>query len=284
MTDSAADFETCHIVFWRGYFRCAFYAVPEAGEPQASPFFRSREQSPVQSGDALEAYRELVERLEDEGWEPFARGREWFALTFRRRSWSPVEAFFADEAPAAVSAVEAHGAPPPPEPELDPAPAQEQKRKPRAAAHRSRRQLALLLATAALIALAVVLGLTVLGTKSAQGRTHSPVRPRKPQFQHRTPATAAVPRRAPLSPTRIVVKGSRGDSWVEARAGSATGRSLYAGVVAQGQTVRITAPVVWITFGAAGNLDLRVNGRSPVPGTFRGTITAVIAHGRVRSP
>jgi uncharacterized protein DUF4115 len=79
------------------------------------------------------------------------------------------------------------------------------------------------------------------------------------------------------------VTGARGASWVEARVGSQTGRPLFAGVVAQGQTVRVTAPVVWVTFGAAGNLDLHVNGRAPVPGTFNGTITALIDHGRVHS-
>jgi hypothetical protein len=283
-----ADFETCHIVFWRGYFKCAFYAVPEAGEPLGSRSFRSRDRTPAQSGEALEAHRELVERLEDDGWEPFAREREWYALTFRRRRWSPVDAFLAEEAPPPVTAVEAHRAQTIPEPEAEPepAPAQEETPVPRAAAHRSQGQLALLLSTAALIVLAVVLGLTVFSTSSAQGKTHPAVRSAKPQTQHRTPAAgllSASRRPATPSPTRIVVTGSRGESWVEARTGSATGKSLYAGVVAQGQTVRITAPVVWVTFGAAGNLDLRVNGRSPVPGTFRGTITAVIAHGRVRS-
>ena len=287
MTENdAADFETCQIVFWRGYLKCAFYAVPDAGEPIGSSFFRSRERSPAQSDGALDAHQELVEHLEGDGWEPFAREREWYALRFRRRRWSPVDAFVADEAPA-VSAVEAHRAQPLPEPEADPAPAQEETQLPqvpREAAHRSRRQLALLLSTAALIALAVVLGLTVFGTNSAQGKVHSPARSAKSQAQHGKPAVGVLTTsRATLPPTTMVVTGSRGDSWVEARIGSATGKSLYAGVVAQGQTVRITAPVVWVTFGAAGNLDLRVNGRSPVPGTFRGTITAVIAHGRVRS-
>jgi hypothetical protein len=289
MTESdAADFETCQIVFWRGYLKCAFYAVPDAGEPIGSSFFRSRERSPAQSDGALDAHRELVEQLEGDGWEPFAREREWYALRFRRRRWSPVDAFSADEAPAPVAAVEAHRAQTLPEPEAEPAPAQEETQVPevrRAAAHRSRRQLALLLTTAALIALAVVLGLTVFGTNPAQGKIHSPVRPAEPQSQHRKPAVGVLSAsRATLPPTTMVVTGSRGDSWVEAKIGSATGKSLYAGVVAQGQTVRITAPVVWVTFGAAGNLDLSVNGRSPVPGTFRGTITAVIAHGRVRSP
>lgn len=294
MTERRDDtrFETCRVVFWRGYVKCAFYAVAEDGEePVGSPFFRSRQRSPEQSGRALEAHRELVERLEDEGWEAFARAREWYALTFRRRGWSAVETLLSEEAPAAVPVVEAHRALPLLEPEPEEEPAHEPTQLPHSARHRSGRQLALLVSTAALIALAVVLGLTVFHTNSAQGRgrtSDGPATPRyEPGVQHRKPAVGVLPasrRPGKLVPTTIVVTGSRGTSWVEARIGSATGKPLYAGVVAQGQTVRVSAPVVWVTFGAAGNLDLRVNGRAPVPGTFKGTITAVIAHGRVRSP
>ena len=58
-----------------------------------------------------------------------------------------------------------------------------------------------------------------------------------------------------------------------------TGTSLFVGA-AEGQIVRVTAPVVWSTFGT-GNLDVRVNGRVAVPGTFNGTVSAVVAPGHV---
>jgi len=274
-------FETCEIVFWRGYVKCAFYAVPEADDPIGSRFFRSREGQPAQSGSPLEAHGALVQRLENDGWEPVGRGRTWYALTFRRSVWSPVDELVPEEATAVLPAVEAHAGPPP-QPPTEP--------EPRAAAGQSRGKRALLLATTTLIALAVVLGLTLFGANSAQGNGRTAAdgtQPRnKPPHQHRTRVVAVVPAShisAKVEPTRIVATGARGDSWMEARAGSQAGRTLFAGVVAQGQTVRVTAPVVWITFGAAGNLDLRVNGRSPAAGTFDGTITAVIAHGRVRS-
>lgn len=130
-------FETCEIVFWRGYVKCAFYAVPQEGEPIGSPFFRSRERSPVQSGKALDAHRTLVERLQNEGWEPVARGRTWYALTFRRRGWSPIEELFPDEPPAEAPPEEPHAARPPspePAPGATPAPG------PTAAVQGSRRQ------------------------------------------------------------------------------------------------------------------------------------------------
>lgn len=282
-------FETCEIVFWRGYVKCAFYAVFQAGEPVGSPFFRSRERSPVQSGAPLEAHRALVERLTAEGWEPVTRGRAWYSLSFRRREWTSVEK---GETPSVAPAVEAQLAPPPaaePEPAQAPELESEPEPVPAAAEPKFGRQRALLVATVALIALAVALGLTLFGTNSAQGQDPADVGRAQPQqklhARHPKPVAALVPaaRHAVANvPTTIVVTGSRGDSWVEARVGSAKGKSLFAGVVSPGQTVRVTAPVVWITFGAAGNLDLRVNGRAPLPGTFHGTISAVIAHGQVR--
>jgi mRNA-degrading endonuclease toxin of MazEF toxin-antitoxin module len=281
-------FETCQIVFWRGYVKCAFYAVPDDGEPVGSPFFRSRERSPLQSPGALEAHRVLVQQLKAEGWEPVARGRAWYALTFRRRGWSPIDGLLEEEPTAVVAAIEAHAAARAahePEPATAPEPAPVT-----SATARKPRRPTLLATSATMIALAVAFGLTLSDTTSAQGSDPGKARPARTRHEparHARPAVAAVPtvhRSARLAPTAIVVTGSRGDSWVEARAGSSTGKSLFAGVVAQGQTIHVTAPVVWITFGAAGNLDLRVNGRAPVPGTFNGTVTALIAHGRVRSP
>jgi hypothetical protein len=306
MTDreGTAAFETCEIVFWRGYFKCAFYAVFQAGEPVGSPYFRARDGFPTQSGAPLEAHQALVERLTAEGWEPATRGRAWYSLSFRRREWSPVDErpleappaeFPTVETPSGAPAVEAHVAPPlvaEPEPEPVPAPELDSETEPIPAAAQPKfhRQRALLVATVALSALAVALGLTLFGTKSAQGQdpanVGSPQSQQKLHARNRKPIPAVVPAtRQPVAnvPTTIVVTGSRGDSWVEAKVGSARGKSLFAGVVTPGQTVRVTAPVLWITFGDAGNLHVRVNGKTPVQGTFHGTITAVIAHGRVRS-
>lgn len=294
-------FETCEIVFWRGYVNCAFYAVFQAGEPVGSPFFRCRERSPVQSGAPLEAHQTLVAQLRADGWEPATRGRAWYSLILRRREWSSVERNLEEpaadvplvERPSVARAVEGHAAPPPPaEPEPTPAPEPESEPEPvpGASEPKFRRQRALLVATVALVALAVALGLTLFGTNSAQGQEPAAAGRAQPQqklhARHRKPVASVVPTAGHAVanvPTTIVVTGSRGDSWVEARAGSAKGKSLFAGVVSPGQTVRVTAPIVWITIGDAGNLDVRVNGKAPVAGTFDGTITAVIAHGRVRS-
>ena len=300
--DDTEGFETCEIVFWRGYVKCAFYAVFQAGEPVGSPFFRCRERFPAASGRPLEAHRALVEQLTADGWETATRGRAWYSLSLRRREWSGVEEPPLEEPAAGVPAVEApsvapatgaHLAPPPVvEPEPAPAPEPESEPEPALAADEPKvgRPRALLVATVALVALAVALGLTLFGTNSAEGKDPAAGGRAQPQqklhARHRKPVASVAPvaRDAVATvPTTIVVTGSRGDSWVEARADSAKGKRLFAGVVSPGQTVRVTAPVVWITFGDAGNLDVRVNGKAPVRGTFYGTITAVIAHGRVRS-
>jgi hypothetical protein len=83
--------------------------------------------------------------------------------------------------------------------------------------------------------------------------------------------------------TQVVLTATRGHSWIEARTGSSTGRSLYAGVIEQGQTVRLRAPTVWVSAGAAGNIDLRVDGRAAPPGSFTGTVTILASHGRVQT-
>lgn len=280
--------ETCRIVFWRGYVKCAFYAVPGEGEPIGSPFFRSRERSPLHSGKPLAAYEALVERLVAEGWEPATRGRAWYSLTFRRRDWSPVEEDFPLEQLAPPEpAVEAHAAPPEPEPEpvilAEPVAAAAPPVERTSKARRPR----LLLGVTALLGLSVVLGLTLLGTSPAQGnaRTRPELVRSVRHVSHQRTNVAAPAARQPAKPvlTQVVLTAARGDSWIEARAGSSAGRSLYAGVLEQGQTMRFKAPAVWLSAGAAGNIDLSVDGRAAPPGSFNGTLTVLATHGRVQT-
>jgi hypothetical protein len=71
---------------------------------------------------------------------------------------------------------------------------------------------------------------------------------------------AAKPKRA-SPPTRLAVAAVRGDSWVEARSGSADGALLYRGNLQHGRSIRVAARRVWLRLGAASNLDLTLNGR-----------------------
>jgi hypothetical protein len=60
----------------------------------------------------------------------------------------------------------------------------------------------------------------------------------------------------------LTLSASRGESWMEVRNGSPTGRILYSGVLTQGRTRSFHAARVWVLFGAAGNVDARVDGTS----------------------
>jgi hypothetical protein len=81
----------CRIVWWRGYVKSAFQAVPVPGSgggyPIAeSPYFRWRKpEPPPQDEEALPAHRALVERLEEDGWAVVCTGKDWFALELERQ-------------------------------------------------------------------------------------------------------------------------------------------------------------------------------------------------------
>lgn len=89
-----------------------------------------------------------------------------------------------------------------------------------------------------------------------------------------TTATTAAP--APAADLTIVVlRASRGDSWFSARVGSENGRVLDERVLAQGESVRLRARRIWLTVGAAGNVDVTVDGkpRALSPGTVSVVLT-----------
>jgi hypothetical protein len=64
-------------------------------------------------------------------------------------------------------------------------------------------------------------------------------------------------------PSRAVIVASRGSSWLEIRHRSLAGALIYEGTLAQGKTlpVKLTAGPVWIRFGDAPNVDLRLGGK-----------------------
>lgn len=78
------------------------------------------------------------------------------------------------------------------------------------------------------------------------------------------PTTTAPAAPSPAAPrlARLAIAASRGDCWLEVRAGSASGRVLYAGFLSQGDSRPFKARRLWVRLGASGNVDLRLNGRS----------------------
>ena len=88
-----------------------------------------------------------------------------------------------------------------------------------------------------------------------------------------TTAAAAPPARPAASLLRLRLTAKQ-DTWLELRVGSATGRRLYFGILKKGSTESFRAARFWVRFGAATNLEARVNGKPlalPI-----GTYTALI--------
>ena len=73
---------------------------------------------------------------------------------------------------------------------------------------------------------------------------------------------------------RVQIVATRGDCWVAAYAGSSQGAQLMGRVLRQGETVTVRGRRIVLELGAAGNVDVSVNGkRRPVPG---GTTNVVV--------
>ena len=70
----------------------------------------------------------------------------------------------------------------------------------------------------------------------------------------------------------ITIKASRGDCWVNAHRGSPSGNSSRTRPCSKASTITLRGPRIWLQLGAAGNVDIAVNGRArPVPSARRPT-------------
>lgn len=148
-----------------------------------------------------------------------------------------------------------------------------------------------IVATAMLVSTAALIFLTVRETLIEEPRTAEP-RPAVtiPEVLAATsPATtvesAPQPRRvakpAPAQPlTRLLLVASGGDAWLDVRAGSASGRVLFAGLLTQGRQVEVKAKQLWVRFGGAANVTARLNGK-PLP-LRAGTYNALISRSGLR--
>ena len=83
--------ETCEVVWWRGYRRSVFAAVAFAADGfpydvARSPDFKwKRREAPPREAKTLAARDDLTRTLVAAGWEEIARGEGWYGARFRRR-------------------------------------------------------------------------------------------------------------------------------------------------------------------------------------------------------
>lgn len=72
-----------------------------------------------------------------------------------------------------------------------------------------------------------------------------------------TPAATTTATR----PVRITITASRGDCWVEAHRRSSNGKLLARLLLKEGRRITLYGPHIWLGLGAAGHVDISVNGR-----------------------
>jgi len=104
----------------------------------------------------------------------------------------------------------------------------------------------------------------------------SPAKPAAPVTTAPAPvATITTPAQQRPASTSLQLTATRGDSWLEVRSGSATGRVLFAQTLPSGETQTFRGSRFWVRFGAASNIDARLGGKTlrlPV-GTYSTVVT-----------
>ena len=97
--------------------------------------------------------------------------------------------------------------------------------------------------------------------------------------ERQTTATApAATTATAVGPTVVVLTAARGESWFSARLGSESGTVLDERVLALGESVRLEGRRIWLSIGAAGNVEITVDGkpRELAPGTVSMLLTPSI--------
>jgi hypothetical protein len=82
-------------------------------------------------------------------------------------------------------------------------------------------------------------------------------------------ATSTGPQQ--VASTRFAFRAGPGNTWLEVRKGSATGKVLYAHVLKAGGHIKLSGRKLWVTAGAPWNLSVKANGHPlAVPSKARG--------------
>jgi cytoskeletal protein RodZ len=129
-----------------------------------------------------------------------------------------------------------------------------------------------------LVALAIVAGLTVLviaAWPSGSPKTELPKAPTtKAKKRHHTKPRQTTKKQKPARVARanLVLVATRGDSWIEAHAGSQAGKTLYEQTLQLGQATHFFGrPRLWLNVGQPSSLTWKLNGKArPSPGSAPG--------------
>jgi cytoskeleton protein RodZ len=127
-----------------------------------------------------------------------------------------------------------------------------------------------------LVALAVVVGVAAWGASSHDPKPLSP----PPAAAAATPLVTphpkthvaavkkvvrSVPVKVRARPAALVIRATRGNCWLQVREGGASGAVVYQGTLRMGSSMKFMSQLVWVRFGAPGNVDA-ARGAKRVPG------------------
>ena len=138
------------------------------------------------------------------------------------------------------------------------------------------------------VALAGIVAVTVLVVVGLAGLGGGPKPNPNPIMEtERDPGTTSVAETTPAPPAprqkarraRLVLTAADGPCWMEVRAGSVNGETLYEGTLELGQAQRFTGRRIWVELGNPANLRVRLNGRAVRDFPTAGSVVLVTAQG-----
>ena len=97
-------------------------------------------------------------------------------------------------------------------------------------------------------------------------------------------ASKSTERQAEEAPrsAKLVLRASRGECWVEVRRRGPTGELVFSGTMFEGDTERFVGKRLWVSFGAAQNVDAKLNGKA-VDSLPDGQRAVVVTAGGIRT-
>lgn len=128
----------------------------------------------------------------------------------------------------------------------------------------------LLIAAAVAVALLAALVWTghFVGDDGSPALAQQPASTTRARSRVAPPAPVRVTKTRPAQPIeqtivpRVTIYASRGDCWVAAHKGSASGPVLIERLLSEGETITLRGRQIWLQLGAAGNVDVTVDGKN----------------------
>jgi cytoskeleton protein RodZ len=141
--------------------------------------------------------------------------------------------------------------------------------------------------TVVFVAIICLLVLGVIWILGRGGDTQPPAKPGALGITSASPSPSASKSAKPQNTPAPVVKGELrvsapdGDSWIEVRRDTSTGRVLFSGTVMKGNTRVFVGDVLWLRLGNPSAVRLRVEGRKVAPSDSANPVDYIVKNGKL---